>query len=258
MVLMDVVRKSEKWAIDNSPLIFTAVGTAGVIATAFLTGKATFKAAEVLAEEAEARGFYEADSSKPYFTTKEKAQMVWKLYIPSAVVVVLSCGAIISSNQIGTRRTAALATAFTISEKAYAEYRDKVAEKLGAKKEEGIRDEIAQDRVNRDYDGKVIVMEVGKQLCYDSWSGRFFESDMESIKHAVNRLNYQINGQNYASLTDFYDFLGLPRTANSDEIGWNVDKLLDVHYTTTLAPSGKPAIAIEYRVEPVRNYFRLH
>jgi hypothetical protein len=254
---MELAKRAEKFAFDNSPLILTALGTAGVVTTAVLAGKASFKAADILAKEETRQRLHSNAIPRPELGFKEKVNLTWKLYIPAAGTGLLTVTAIVGANQIGTRRAAAMAAAYSVTEKAFSEYKEKVAEKFGDAKEQQVRDEVMQDRINDRYNEKeVIVFGSGQQICHDAWSDRFFMSDMESLKQAENRLNHQLVTEGYASLSDFYDFLGLNMTQESDEIGWKADKLLEIHYTTTLTPDGKPAISIEYRTIPVRDYFR--
>ena len=153
-----------------------------------------------------------------------------------------------------------MAAAYTVSEKAFEEYREKIVEKLGANKERQARDEVAQDRVNANPVGRteVIVTGGGNVLCYDMYTGRYFQSDMETIKQAQNNLNHHILNNVYASLNDFYDMIGLSRIKTGDEIGWNSDKLMEIYFSTTMSDDQKPCIAIDFSVEPVRNYFRTH
>lgn len=252
MTLASIAKRAEKLAIDNSPTILTGLAVAGTVATAIFAGRAAYLAATIIEDEAKNRQY----KNMP-FDLEDKVQMTWTLYIPSVGMGVTTIVCIISANRIGSKRAAAMAAAYTLSEKAFTEYKDKVVEKLGEKKEQAVRDEIQQDRVNRNPVSEVIIVS-GEQLCYDSHSGRYFQSDMESVKKAVNDLNYRILSDNYASLSDFYHLLGLEPTSVSDEVGWNVDKLLEIHFTSTLAKDGRPAIALEYRVEPIRGYFRLH
>ena len=80
---------------------------------------------------------------------------------------------------------------------------------------------------------------------------------MEELKKAQNDLNHRILRDNYASLSDFYDMLGLEHTQDADDIGWNVDKLLEIEFSTCISPDQKPAISIRYRVEPIRGFHRL-
>ncbi|WP_254556795.1 DUF6353 family protein, partial [Salmonella enterica] len=79
-------------------------------------------------------------------------------------------------------------------------------ETLGEKKEKQIREEIDKDRIKKNPVGKseVIITGNGKTLCYDHTSGRYFESDMETIKRAVNTINKQMLDEMYVSLNDFY------------------------------------------------------
>lgn len=147
--------------------------------------------------------------------------------------------------------------AYTISERAYEEYRTKVVKHIGSNKEEKIRDEIAQDRVDRKPVSKeVIIAGSGNVLCFDSYSGRYFNSTMETLKGAQNDTNYQVLNQGYASLSDFYERVGLPATDASEEVGWTQDKTLELEFSTTLSEDGRPCLSFAFFVAPVRNYFR--
>jgi len=249
-----LAKRAGKIARDNSPAILTAIGVTGVVTTAYLTGKATFKAAEILRDAEEIR---KTEFEEDELAFQNKFELVWKLYIPAAGSAVMTASAIIFANRIGNRRIAALISAYNISEKAFEEYRDKVLEKMGPKREQTVKDEIAQDRVTKNPVSKsqlVVIQNGGTTLCMDLHSGRYFNSDMETIRKAVNDLNAQVINESYASLTDFWDRLGLPRTAESDEIGWSTDRLLEVDYSATLDEHGKPCMTIGFRASPIRGY----
>lgn len=251
-----------KFASDNSPIILTSVGVVGAVTTAVLAATGGFKASlyldEVRRERLEAQLQTATRVDLPDF--KEKAKLTWMYYAPAAGTTVLTCGAIIAAHQIGMRRTAAVAAAFTLSERAMAEYRDKVVEHFGEKKEQKVRDSIVQDRVTQSpVPSSLVVVNGSKALCFDYWSARYFTSSMEDLKHAQNALNHTILSKSFdntASLTDFYNLIGLEPTQNSDDLGWNVDKLLELEFTSCLSPDQEPAIAIKFRVEPMRDYFR--
>jgi hypothetical protein len=223
--------------------------------TAYLTGKASFKAAEVLAEQD-----LGARLMNETVDTRDKVQAVWKLYIPAAGTLVATIVCLVGANQIGTRRAAAMAAAFSLSDKAFEEYRKKVVEKIGEKKEQGFRDELAQDSVREDpvVTREVIITGGGDVLCRDQFSGRYFTSDMESLKSAVNDVNHEVLNNYYASLTDFYNKIGLPRTSISDDVGWNSNKLLELEFSTAVTEDGRPCLTVGFRVEPIRDYYRLN
>lgn len=253
MSLSQVAKKFEKLLTDNSPVLLTSVGVAGTIATAVLTGKATIEAEKILRDDAytnHSNVFFEHD-------LRTRAELTWKLYIPPVVVGAGTVSAIILANRIGTRRAAAMAAAYTISEKAYTEYREKVVEKLGETKEQEVRDEIAQQRVNANPpNNEIIIVDNGDVLFLESYTGRYFKSSMETVKKALNDTNYQMYSDMYASLGDFQQRIGLPRTALSEEVGWTVEDKIDIEFSATLTEDQRPCIVMNYIVAPVREYHR--
>lgn len=245
------LKSLEKIIHDNSPTILTGVGVAGAVATAVLTGRASFKAAQILEEQATQVW----QEPIPY---KDCVKMVWTLYIPPVVVGTTTIACIVMANRIGTRRAAALAAAYAISEKAMLEYKEKVVDRLGDFKERQIRDEVAQDQVSRSPgNNSIVLVDSGDVLCYDTFSGRYFKSNVETIRRAENQLNHQVLNDNYASLTDWYNLLGLESTEFSDEVGWNLDKLLEINLSATLTQEDKPCLAISFNVAPIRDYYRI-
>ena len=240
-----IVSRARKAAADNTPTILTAIGVTGTIATAVLAHKAGFKAAQILSEES------------PHLEPKEKLEKTWKLYIPAVTTGVVTVTCIVTANRVSNRRAAALATAYSVSQEAFREYKDKVFEKIGEKKEQAIRDEIVQEKINKNPLGSV-VLAGNDVLCYDAYSGRPFNSNLEEIRAAVNDINWQILNDNYASLTDFWEKIGLSRTTDSDEIGWNTDTKFEVQYSAALSDDGKPVLCIEFHTVPVRSYYKLY
>lgn len=256
MHVVTLAKRLGKVAADNSPVLLTALGVTGAITTAVLTGRATYKATMLIRSEQIATAL----DGNPELTPKQQFQLVWPYYISPAASLVFTCTAIVLANRIGARRAAAVAAALSISERAFDDYKEKVVEVIGKNKEQKVLDEIAQDRINRDPVGKteVIVTGGGDVLCYDMYTGRYFRSDMETLKKAQNDFNYKLLNSFYASLSDFYNLIGLSITATSDEVGWNSDQQLELEFSTTMSDDQKPCIAINFRPMPSRNYFRLH
>lgn len=245
----------EKLAIDNSPVLLTAIGVIGTIGTAVLTHRAALRAEAVVEYEIDRR----AGQADPVpWSRKEHAKLVWKYYTPPVVSGALTIGAIVGANRIGSRRAAAMAAAFTITEKAYTEYREKVVEKLGEGKERAIRDEISQDRVNRTPGSTEVILAGTEVLCFDEFTGRYFKSDMQALRTAENDINRKLLHEGYATLSDFYDRVGLPATDASEEVGWSSDKRLEVEFSTTLSEDGRPCLSVNFSVAPNRDYRNFH
>lgn len=256
MNIQNAFRNAERFAIDNSPAILTAVAVGGTVTTAIFAGKASFKAAEILREDDR---FNQMTFDSPKERAIEQVKLTWTLYIPAVGVGTATIASIVFANQIGTRRAAAMAAAYSMSEKAFSEYREKIVEKIGESKEQEARDEIAQERVERNPLGsQVIVMNDREVLCFDQYTGRYFNSTMETLKQAQNKINYRMIRENYASLNDFYDCVGLDWVPTGDDVGWNSDQMLELSFSTVLSEDQRPCIAIDFHTVPVRNFYRNH
>jgi len=188
----------------------------------------------------------------------EFVKWAWPFYVKAGGAAALTISFIIMANRIGTRRAAAMAAAYTVAERGFQEYREKVTETIGKKKETEIRDSVAQDRVNSAHvTADKVIIGGGKCIFMDARSGRPFWSDMETVKAAINKINFKINSSVYASVNDFYDAVGLPRLPDGDDFGWT-NQLLDVHFSTTVTEDMMPCFDMTFTVEPVRGYHKIH
>jgi len=246
-----LARQAARHVMNNSPLILTVIGVTGTLTTAYLAGKASFKAAEILADN---------ESSYEPLEPKEKLELVWKLYVPAATTGLITVAAIIGVNRIGARKAAALAAAYALSERSFEEYKHKVLEKMGERKEQEVRDEVMRERVKNDPASlqQVVVIGGGRVLCYEGFTGRYFMSDMQSLQRAENSLNRRIVNDGYATLSDLYDILELTHTDISGHIGWNSDNDVRFQYTTLMSDDDRPCIAFSFSDHPFPEYFRLH
>lgn len=247
MALKTILKSTEKFLIDNSPGILTGLGVAGTVTTAVLTGKAAYSSALIIEEF--------ADEKTP---NAEKIKMIWKEFIPPTTVGLVTIAAIIGSNKIGSRRAAALAAAWKLSEQINDDYKKKVLETLGLQKEDKMRGELAGEKMAANPPSPNMLIVAGSNtLFYDELSGRYFHNTMDAVQRAVNEINYQVNNYYCASLTEFYDRIGLEATRYSDSVGWNSDRLLEPQYSAVLLPGGtQSAVMISYNEEPIKGYER--
>lgn len=241
----------------SSTTMLTGMGVTGVVTTAYLTGRASFKAAEIIAREQEE--LREEGLGKNSMSFSQKAKLTWPLYVAPASLGATTITAIVMANHTASKKIAALTMASGISERALTEYKAKIVEKLGEKKEMTIRDEIAQDRVNATANKEVLVIGAGDVLCFDMMTGRYFQSTVEKIRQAENKINYEILNHMYASLSSFYDLIDIPPTPYSDTVGWNgLTDRFEVIFSTVMSPDQRPCIAIDFTVPPTAEYTHLY
>lgn len=240
----------------HSPEILVGVGIASMITSTVLAVKATPKALKMIDEKKQ-------EEQKEVLTPIETVKATWKPYVPSVATGVVGVACLIGANSVHARRNAALATAYKLSETAFSEYKEKVIETIGEKKEKAVREQVAQEKVDKNPSSasEVIVTGGGDVLFLEPVSMRYFTSDIEKIRRIINDINYRLTSgmEEYISLSEFYDEIGLSHTSTSDDLGWNLgrDGLLNIDFPATKTENGKPCLVLEYQVSPRYNYHKL-
>ena len=228
--------------------ILMGVGLGGLIFSTVWAIKATAQAVRKLDLKKE-------ELNTDTLTIKEVVKETWTLYLPVVISVGLAVPCIIAGNNVNNKRNAALAAAYTISEKSLHEYQEKTKEIVGKKKENEIHEAISAKRVKDNQGETILITGDGDSLFFEPMSGRYFKSNWNKILKCSNELNADaltdICGE--ITLTDWYDKLGLSKTELSDSMGWTIqdglDGLINIEIDSTLKDS-VPCGAIYYRNNP--------
>lgn len=204
----------------NSSTILTCLGAFGVVATSVMAVKATPKALTLIDNAKEEKG--------EELTKFEVIKVTAPVYIPTVITGVATLACIFGSNVISKRQQAALMSAYALLDNSYKEYREKVDEIYGEEAGKKVREEIAKDK----YTGDGTLEDDSKELFYDFYSGRYFESTREMVlwaQYETNRMMYANEG---VSVNEFYDFLGLEPVPGGDYIGWTRPILEQMYWDT--------------------------
>ena len=254
MKTSDVAKNSVEFVKANSPAILTGIGAGGVVATGILAAKGGMRAQQLIWED-ESRGRTPEDTKE---RLKHQTQLTWKCYIPAASVGVSTVAAIIGANTISSRRNAAIVSLYSVTDAAFKEYKAKVVETIGEKKNEEVLDEIAKEKVaqNPPPNASQVIIGKGDVLTYDSLTGRYFMCDIETIRKAQNDINARCVNDTYASQNDFYQLIGLPPTTFGEEVGWTSNNMMEINFTSVLAEDGRPCLVINYQMEPTRGFYK--
>lgn len=258
-----IISKVKPVVVKRSPGILIGLSIVGMATTTVLAVKATPKALELI--EAEKRRINHENLEEAKKKGDEKLKKVeklepidtirvtWKCYIPAAITFGVSVTCLIGASTVYVRRNAALAAAYSLTETTLRDYRQKVIDTVGEKKEEIIRDEVAKEQLNRDpvQTKEVIFTKNGETLCYDTISGRYFRSDIEKIRRSVNDLNRVMRDEMFIPLNDLYYEIHLPPIKIGDDLGWNIDDgYIDIHFSSQLAEDGTPCLVLDYNYGP--------
>lgn len=253
----------------NSPTILTGLGVAGTVSTAVMAAKATPKAMDLLlyaknkkyeTQLAEFRENPNHQHLEPVIdnnlTILETIGAVLPAYGPSLIMGTATIGCILGANYLNTKKMAALASLYSLSEATLRDYQAKTRELIGEKKAQAITDEVAGEALNRApwEDGKAIQTGKGSTLFFDPYSGRYFYNDYQVLRAAQNDVNALIIGDFCASLNDFYDRIGLDTTIQGDEVGWNMENMCELTFSAKLTSKGDPCAVIGFQRGPIYGY----
>ena len=233
--------------VQHGPEILTGLGIASMFSSIIFTVWATPKAKKAIAKK-------KKELKKDRLDIWETIGASWKYYIPTAASFAAGTACVIGSDTIFKKRTAAIAAAYSITETALTEYKNKVKETVGESKEEKIREKIIEDKIreNPPKSSEVIITNKGETLFYETISGRYFKSDMERVRRAENELNRNMRSDIQISVNDLYMMLGLPITNRvNDDIGWDIDYgYIEFIFSAHMSEDDQPCISIDYRIPP--------
>lgn len=237
----------------HSPAILTGIGITGMIGTTVLAVRATPEAMRRIEDKKKLEHHTK-------LTLPQTIQAAGSCYIPAIVTGVASTGCLIGASVTSGRRNAALATAYSLAETTLRDYRAKVVETIGERKETAILDAVDQERVEKNppTEDRTCLDGNGQTLCYDAMFGRYFYSDRAALETAANTLNRAMSTMTepYVSLNQFYSELGLPYVEIGDRLGWNVNKgLIKLRFSSQLAGGKTPCLVISYYVMPDYDYY---
>lgn len=241
----------------HAPMILTFVAAGSAISATVSAVRATPKA-EILLEQKRKQIAREEEIpvEEVDLTLQEIIGTTWKCYVPTAAFLTVSLGCMFGAAHINNQRQLGWAALYSAAKKASDAYERQVIEHIGPKKNEEIRRKVVQEELRRNPASKADVIATGKgpYLCYDTMSGRYFMSDIETIRRVVNDLNQMMMSQMYVSLNEFYQELGLLPVDLGYDNGWNVDELIEIQFSTMMSDDGRPCLVLQYLTQPRYSY----
>ena len=155
-------------------------------------------------------------------TKKDKAVIYIRSYWPAGLCFIGSTASSIFSHTITVKQIAGLTAACVAIEERFRKYRDVIKERLGEEEEKKI---YISQTVDPDWGispplPTSIEGDSGKQIFYEVYSERFFESTVEQVNHAMYHFNRNFVMRGYAFLNEWYEMLGIEPTDEGEVEGW--------------------------------------
>ncbi len=232
--IVQLTQKGIRFFCKNSNVILTIVGATGVIATVAVAIRGTIKAVK-LCEERNVVG------------AKEIVKTVWKCYIPTVGLLILTTTAIVCNGKINAKKIAVLTSAYSGSVEALRRVEEKMRDEIGPKKAQKVLDSAGSEQAKNvipSNKNDIIATGKGKQLFFCATTGQWFHSDWNGIELAEAKLQKRIADMmsNWGSrevilLSEAQEALDLPVTDMGSYMGWLTDDFLDGNDTVHFAIS---------------------
>jgi hypothetical protein len=188
-------------------------------------------------------------------TKEQRIKLYVKIYAPPAIAILATGACIIGAHSISVKRESSLLLAYEGTRQVYDRYRDAVQDRLGSEEKEIAKD--AASKMEPYPHNAALVYGEGVDLFYDAYSGRYFKSSINKIDRVINELNYTLLREMCVSLNEFYAGIGLEGISLGDQLGWNEQRQIEVHYGTRISDEGKAVVVVDFVVEPTEKWFKL-
>lgn len=259
MPLREFLNNAGRVITSNSTTILTYLGVGGVITTAAIAVNDNVRAREILDRHVSKknRGVYFGKRvlTADDLSFKEKAELTWTCYIPTAASVVLTSTCIIGAHKLNIKKQAALASLLGMSQEALREYRKQVAKQIGAKKAQRLDDMSVEEHVkDRPARERTEITGQGTTLFRDTLTEREFYSDIDKVKRVFHGLQHKLNRNGFVSVNDLYRGLNLRQCEIGDLVGWlDADGPINWRLTSVTVNDERIQV-IQYELSPKHVY----
>ena len=248
----------DRFMVKRAPELLMGSAIACFLGSTIAAVIATPKAMKAIEEKKEE---LEIEPEEP-LSVKETVKATWKLYLPT---VLTSTGGIcfaVASVSESNYRYLTLSTSYQLLQDFAYTYKDKVVETIGAKKEEKIRQEIAQEKLDADTnlnEKNIIITSQGNTLFKDSLTGQYFRYDINKFKNkAIEYANAELC-EGYVGVPEWLLEFGLSVPDTMMGMGWSVadqGKVMTVDFTANVATNynDEPCLVISYYPMPISDF----
>ena len=226
------------FAKRHSPVILTGAGIVGGVTSTVLACRATLKVQPVIED---LNDFVDDVNSRKIESSYRRGTelgyiygtygiKIARIYAPAVIVGVASVGCVLGSHVILRRRNAALVAAYAALDQSFNEYRKRIREEIGDKRENEIRNSLVERNVVDAETG-----EKTKKLVVDghpvSIYAKFFdelnpnwtkthEYNILFLRSQMRFANDRLRVHGHIFLNEVYDMLGIKRTPAGQIVGW--------------------------------------
>lgn len=194
---------------------------------------------------------------------KEVAKMVFKKAIVPTTEMILAAAFIARGVYLPIKNSQMWAAAYMALDQQVKYEKEAATEMLGKNKVQKIEDAAAEKKATAQpfNDDLVLNTGVGSTLFWDDWYGRWFIGDIQSVKEAINRCQFNMNNsQYYMSTNEVYMEIGrvLGDTSAGSCEGWNSSDIIEARFEARALPNGRNYFLMIWETKPSKDFMDTH
>jgi hypothetical protein len=255
-----IVKVGKNFIMAYRPELLLGAAVTSAVGGAVLAAKGGYEARGIIDKEREMRAKQALADGEPIkeLDVKEKIQLTWLCYLPSAITVTTSVASISGLHLVHVKEKKAIATAALAAvEEVKAEAKRFIKEEtVGAMTQEE-KEMVLENRLNNDpsvvvshSDGEIEEM----YLVRDAKTGRDIWSNVGRIEQAVLDVNNFLQRHGECDLNSFYSNAGFGGTPDGDDWGWKGADWVELQWDTTVRDDGRPVRRFTFRTQPKEGY----
>lgn len=217
--LSGTLRSLTKTLKANKTTVYAVGATLGVIGTGYTSAKATLETKEWV-------------DKNPDATTKDKIQHIGQVWIAPVVAGGVTIFCIWRGHKLHLQKEASLGAIGAYYKKKYTDLEKKITEKLGEEESKQIKDEIAQENLQKKDLPATTQQDAmsGKFWIYDELSDQFMKVDGNRLTWAAYCVNEKFHKYEDVQYNWFLNLLGGVGRDYLKDCGWSMyaEELTDV------------------------------
>lgn len=235
----------------HAPTILTVMGAGGAVSSVIFAVKATPKA-EMLIQEQKRK------LNKNRLTPMETAKACWKVYIPTAGMLVTTLGCIVGANCINLRRNAALASLLAASRHEFSEMHQKMVETIGEEKTKEIHEQVQKklaaeepEKEKGGFNRSTVIR------CVDTMTGQEFRASRDQLDLLHYMIRDMVRNEGAVSKNEVLELFHEHSVDDGDGTGWTDQTGFELQ-VKLMEEDGEYYYAVSYLIPPVERYNYLY
>ena len=235
----------------HAPTVLTIMGAGGAVSSVIFAIKATPKAEKLIQEQ-------KSRLNKSRLTPMEAVKACWKVYIPTAGMLVTTVGCVVGANFINLKRNAALASLLAASRHEFSEMQQKMVETIGEEKTKEIQEQVQKKIASEESEKETGAFNRDTVIrCVDQMTGQEFRASRAQLDLLHYMIRDMIHNEGCISKNEVLELFRERPVDDGEGTGWTDQTGFELQ-VKLMEEDGEYYYAVGYLIPPIERYNYLY